>query len=120
MNHTIIHFEIPANEPEKLAGFYQSLFGWKIEKAPGPEEYWLIETAPQGQGVNGGMMRRMAPEQVPTNYILVESVQDYSRNIVELGGKVIMPKQEVPGMGYFAVCLDPEGNCFAIWEEKAK
>src|SRR3990172_972424 len=68
MNHTIIHFEIPANDPEKLAGFYRSLFNWKIEKFPGPMEYWSLETAPEGEGVNGGMMRRQMPSQTPTNY----------------------------------------------------
>lgn len=119
MNHTIVHFEIPANDVEKLAGFYRSLFGWKVERSPGPMEYWLIETAPEGQGVNGGMMRREAQEQVVTNYISVESVEDFSRKVAQLGGKVVMPKQEVPEMGYFAICLDPEGNCFGIWEEKS-
>lgn len=120
MSHTIIHFEIPANDPEKLGSFYRNLFGWKIEKTEGPMEYWIIETAPAGEGVNGGLMRREAPEQVPTNYISVESVDEYSRHVVELGGKVVLPKQEVPEMGYFAVCLDPDGNSFAIWEERAK
>ncbi|MDO8690699.1 MAG: VOC family protein [Dehalococcoidia bacterium] len=120
MNHTIIHFEIPANDPQKLAAFYRSLFNWKIEKTPGPMEYWMLETAPEGQGVNGGMMRRQMPGQTPTSYFSVESVDDYSRQVLELGGQVIVSKQEVPDMGYFAVCLDPEGNCFAVWEDKAK
>ncbi|MDP2662613.1 MAG: VOC family protein [Dehalococcoidia bacterium] len=120
MNHTIIHFEIPANDPEKLAAFYRSLFNWKIEKNPGPMEYWLLQTAPEGQGVNGGMMRRQMPGQAPTNYFNVESVDDYSRHVLELGGQVVAPKQEVPDMGFFAVCLDPEGNCFAVWEDKAQ
>src|SRR3972149_10712057 len=102
MNHTIIHFEIPANDPEKLAGFYRSLFNWKIEKFPGPMEYWSLETAPEGEGVNGGMMRRQMPSQTPTNYFNVESVDDYSRQVLEVGGQVVVPKQEVPDMGFFA------------------
>ena len=63
MHHTPVHFEIPADDPEKLSGFYTSLFGWKIEKAPGPMDYWMLETAPEGQGVNGGMMKRQMPQQ---------------------------------------------------------
>ncbi len=119
MNHTIVHFEIPANDPEKLADFYRNLFGWKIEKAEGEMEYWMVETAPQGQGVNGGLMRRQMPEQAVTNYVLVESVDTYCRHIEELGGKVIVPRQELPqefGGGCFAICQDPQGNGFGIFE----
>jgi len=56
-HHTIVHFEIPADDVEKLAKFYRQLFGWKIEKWEGID-YWMIETAPEGEGVNGGMMKR--------------------------------------------------------------
>jgi predicted enzyme related to lactoylglutathione lyase len=45
-DHTIVHFEIPADDVEKLRKFYSDLFGWKIEKTPSPMEYWMIETVP--------------------------------------------------------------------------
>jgi predicted enzyme related to lactoylglutathione lyase len=116
MDHSLCHFEIPADDPEKLSRFYTDLFGWKIEKMPGPMEYWMLHTAPQGQGVNGGMMKRQAPEHGPLMYFLVESADDYVARIKSLGGQVVMDKQAVPGMGYFAVALDPQHNPFAIWE----
>lgn len=125
MYHTIVHFDIPANDLEKLSAFYRKVFDWKIEKAPGPVEYWLIETVPADSsgkltapGVNGGMMRRENQERRPTNYIAVESVDEYAKKVEQNGGKIIVPKQEVSGMGYFAVAVDPEGNQFAIWETK--
>ena len=41
--HTIVHFEIPANEPSKIAWFYSRLFGWKFTKMEGGNmDYWLI------------------------------------------------------------------------------
>ncbi len=40
----VIHFEIPASDPERAAAFYKKTFGWKIEKWPGPTEYWLVTT----------------------------------------------------------------------------
>ena len=46
VDHTIVHFEIPADDVEKLREFYGQLFGWKIEKMPGPVEYWGIQTVP--------------------------------------------------------------------------
>jgi len=121
MDHTVVHFEIPAGDVEKLRKFYSELFGWKIEKTPGPVEYWSIETVPVDakgepirQGVNGGMMKKQNPEHKPVNYVLVESVDEYATKIGALGGKVIVPKMEVPGIGWWALALDPEGNQFAI------
>ena len=123
VDHTIVHFEIPADNVEKLRKFYTKLFGWKIEKMPGPMEYWNIETVPVDErgmpvrpGVNGGMMRRENPEQKPINYIAVESVDEYSKKIEALGGKVIVPKQEIPEIGWWALALDPEGNPFGVFE----
>jgi uncharacterized protein len=117
MNHIPVHFEIPADAPEQLAEFYTKLFGWKIEKYPGSEmDYWMVETAPQGEGVNGGMMARQSPGQQITVYFHVESIEEYAAKVQSLGGTVIVPKQTVPGMGWFAVCQDPQGSVFAIWE----
>lgn len=71
---------------------------------------------PLRPGVNGGMMKRQHPEHKPTNYIAVESVDDYARRIESLGGKITVPKMEVPGVGWWAMAIDPEGNQFAILE----
>ena len=35
MAHTIVHFEIAANDPEQFAEFYRGLFGCQIERTPG-------------------------------------------------------------------------------------
>jgi predicted enzyme related to lactoylglutathione lyase len=49
----------------------------------------------------------------------VESVDDYANKVVKLGGKVVVPKTPVPGMGQFAWVTDTEGNTFALWEMTA-
>jgi predicted enzyme related to lactoylglutathione lyase len=130
MAHTIVHFEIPADNPERAAKFYRELFGWDIQRFEGSSEgmdknleYWMVKTVPtdaQGrpteQGVNGGLMRRMYPNQPPVNYISVESVDDFVGKAQRLGAKVLMGKSPVPGMGWFAQLNDPEGNLFAVWE----
>jgi hypothetical protein len=123
LDHTIVHFEIPADDVEKLKKFYSGLFGWKIEKTPGPAEYWMIETVSVDEkgntvrpGVNGGIMKRQNPEHKPVNYVAVESVDDYVKKIEALGGRMIVSKMEVPGVGWWALALDPEGNQFAILE----
>ena len=46
MDHTIMHFEIPADDVEKLKAFYEQVFGWTITQTAGPIEYWVIQTVP--------------------------------------------------------------------------
>ena len=122
---TIVHFEIPSDDIERSKKFYSKLFGWKFEKWSGPEsfpegiEYLIISTTDDkgNKSVGGGMMKRQnSQQQGMTNYIDVKSVQEYSAKVEQLGGKVIIPKKPVPGMGYFAVCLDTEDNSFGIWQ----
>ena len=124
MDHTIVHFEIPADNVEELSKFYTNLFGWKIIHSPAGEmDYWVIHTVPnddkgmpQRPGVNGGMFPKQ-PEQTkfnPVNYITVENIDEYIEKVTNLGGKILMPKQQVPTVGYVALAIDPEGNQFGL------
>ena len=116
MKHTIVHFEIPAEDVERAKAFYTELFGWGFTAPPGFEHYWTFETGDPEQDAGGGLMERQAPGQGIVQYFQVESVADYVTKVEALGGQVIYPKSPVPGMGWFAQFLDPEGNCFAVWE----
>ena len=117
-NHGIVWFEIPADDVARARSFYNSLFGWKLEKFPGPMEYWHIDTGGEDASPDGGLMKRQAPQQQGiTNYISVPSVDEFAAKVQKLGGKVCMPKTAVPQMGYFAICQDPENNTFALWEK---
>lgn len=127
MDHTVVHFEIPADNPERAAKFYRDLFGWDITKfegtAAGGIEYWSVRTVPTNAeglptrpGVNGGLMRRMYQGQPPVNYVAVDDVDQFVQKAQRLGAKVLMEKSPVPGMGWFAQLNDTEGNVFAIWQ----
>src|ERR671933_550192 len=128
---TIVHFEIPADDVERSRKFYTDLFGWKIEKwhstddsqltsaATGqPIEYWMVTTTDDkgNKALGGGIMKRQMSEHYVINYIGVKSIDESSSKVEKLGGKVVAPKHAVPGMGYFAICLDTENNTFAMWE----
>ena len=129
MDHTIVHFEIPADDPERATAFYRELFGWSIQTWPGAgeAEYRMISTVPtddKGQpvrpGVNGGLMRRQHPGHVPLNYVSVESVDESTRKARRLGAEELMPKTPVKGMGWFAWLKDTEGNVFGLWQTDEK
>ncbi|MFO0731318.1 MAG: hypothetical protein U0361_10055 [Nitrospiraceae bacterium] len=78
-------------------------------------DYWHIDTAGKDASPDGGLPR-MHPGQGITNYVAVPSVNRAVAKVEKLGGSVCKAKTEVPGMGYFAVCEDTEGNTFALWE----
>jgi predicted enzyme related to lactoylglutathione lyase len=115
----VIHFEIPINDADRAVKFYKDVFGWKIEKWPGPTDYWLVNTGDEkSPGINGGLMKR-GNVQHTTNTLGVDSVDASVTAVTKAGGKLIMPKMPIPGVGYFAYCEDPEGNLFGVMQADA-
>ena len=116
-NNRIVHFEIPANQPEALAKFYGGLFGWSFHKAtlPGPE-YWLCDTG-EGPGINGAVMQRQHPQQPWMNYVDVASIDETLAKATRMGAKIALPKTPVPGVGALAAIIDPQGNVCGLWEQ---
>ena len=78
-------------------------------------EYWMIRTGEGNQpGINGGMARRMPGQIGMTNTIEVPSLEEYTSKITSKGGQILIPKMPIPGVGYFATCMDTEGNIFGM------
>ena len=114
---SIVHFEIPVDDVERARKFYSTLFDWKIEKIEVRKDgdtmdYWMISTSFRGDSnekssaLGGGLIKRQDPQQPNLNYISVPSIDEYSKKVNELGGKVVMQKTEITGYGFFAVCID--------------
>jgi uncharacterized protein len=123
----IVHWDIVADDVGKIVDFYKSLMSWKIERYPGTEtsemEYWLVSTSDDPAAVGGGIGKKQMPEQTGMNYFNAEGgLEAFNQRVKDKGGQVIMEKMPVPGMGYFSVCVDPEGNAFGGWvtDENAK
>jgi uncharacterized protein len=111
-----VHFEIFANNPEKVVSFYRDALGWEISTWGGPEGYWLVTTGPEGTpGINGGIGHRNFPQAV-INTINVESLEDALKKIEAAGGKKVQGPNEIPGIGTHAYCADPEGVLFGIMQ----
>jgi hypothetical protein len=111
----VIHFEIPADDPNRAVEFYSKVFGWKIEKW-GPQDYWLAMAGKEDEpGINGAISPR-AQLPVTTNTISVPSIDEFTEKITKAGGKVVTPKMPIPGVGYMAYCVDTEGNSFGIMQ----
>lgn len=114
---TIVHFEIPANDAAKLSKFYSDVFGWKFKKTEMEDmDYWMISTGPPGKSVGGGMYKRKGPQDTPRNFIGVKGIDKYIAAFKAAGGRELVPKMEVPSMGWSFIGADPEGNLIALWE----
>jgi len=110
----VVHFDIPADDVERAKAFYEKVFGWKFEKWEGPMDYWLVMTGKDGPGIDGGMAKRQGPDQAVMNTIGVESVDQAVADIQANGGQIVMPKNEIPGVGWMATFRDPEGNMSGV------
>jgi len=116
----VIHFEINADNPERAVKFYSSVFGWKIRKWAGPVDYWLAATGEESEmGINGAIKPR-ENNLTTVNSVSVSSLDESLIKVAQTGGKIIQPKEALPGLGYSARCQDSEGNVFGIWQFDSK
>ena len=117
----IVHFEIPADNPERAIKFYEKVFDWQIEKWDGPIEYWLIMTGEEDKpGIDGGLARREDPTTGVENTIDVKDLDASLANVKASGGEVFRPKMAVPGVGWMAYIKDTEGNVFGLMENDSE
>jgi len=103
--------------------FYQEVFGWQFEVGweydtpQGREKYWRVITGDGATaGINGGLTRREYPSQPISVGIEVPSVDECMDLVEKCGGKTLVGKVGLPGVAWFAVCQDSEGNTFAIFQ----
>jgi uncharacterized protein len=128
VKNAVTHFEIYADDLNALAKFYSSMFDWKIESPPGMEGYLLVKTtdvdakgmSTKPGAINGGMLKRPGQDGPRViNYVNVESVDGAVEKAQGLGAKLKKAKAPVPGMGWYAILADPQGNPFALWQPDA-
>jgi len=112
----IVHFEIPSDKPEVSTAFYSKVFGWNFMKW-GEQEYWLATTGDDKEpGINGAIMKKRDPNQPVTNNISVGDIDSAIRSIEENGGHIVVPKTEIPTIGYYAYFKDLDGNILGVMQ----
>jgi len=108
--NVIQHVEWTTRDPKRLQSFYGRIFDWKFNEAmPG---YTMID------GI-GGIFALSPEQQMPTgvtNYVNVDDLGAKEDLIRKGGGQIYKSKQEVPGMGWFTIFADPDGNTVAMWQ----
>ena len=149
MPNPVMHWEIMAQDAEKLQHFYRELFGWRIDRRS-VRDYGVVSTDPRPEpgardgaetdgesngvagadsttaaskaprGLTGGIMP--APEGVPSMLTVYARVDDLAATLTKaeaLGGATVIPPTEIPSIGSFALFADPEGNVFGLFTDDA-
>jgi uncharacterized protein len=111
MAGNIVHFEINAKDANRAKRFYSSLFGWKYKDSDIPGiEYYLIDGANPGGAINPTQQ-----EPGPVVYFDTDDIDVSIGKVRDLGGKSD-DKMAIPGQGWFAACVDTEGNKFSLFQ----
>jgi uncharacterized protein len=121
----VVHFEMPAEDKDRMTDFYINVFGWKAQKL-GPEmgNYIIVQTAetekngfPKKPGIiNGGFFEKTADNRYPSVVIAVDDIRAAMKEVEAAGGKVLGGSykagepDDIPGVGLYCAIIDTEGN----------
>ncbi len=114
MAHPIVHVEIPAENAAAASKFYADVFGWKIDHDPNFDYYMFAAAGGPGGGwVKPDGDQYHAGQIIP--YIDTDDIEASLKKIEACGGKTLMPKHEIQGVGWFAFFADPAGNRLGLY-----
>jgi uncharacterized protein len=122
MPNPFVHIELNTPDLERAKTFYSHLFQWELEDMGDPVTpegaYTFVKV---GKGTGGGMMT-----QIPNGpsgwlpYVEVDDIDAATGKAKSLGGKIMKPVTEVPGMGWFSIVQDPTGCVIGLWKNRTK
>ncbi len=114
-----VWYELVTNDMDKAVGFYSKVVGWDVRDSGMPGMRYMI-FGKDGKDV-GGMMTwagagapGMAPEWMA--HIHTTKLDEEVKLVVADGGTIIKPPQDIPGVGRFAVVLDPQHVKYLLFE----
>ena len=110
------HFAMNADDLPRARRFYERVFAWQFEPW-GPPGFFMISTgAAKESGVLGSLQKRreLVPGKRMTGYECTIAVEDdvekIARAVKANGGRIVMEKATIPGVGDLIFFEDPEGN----------
>jgi predicted enzyme related to lactoylglutathione lyase len=113
--NNLVFFAVHADDVARARRFYEKVFGWKFQPW-GPPDFFLATTGTKDDpGVAGALQKRheLVPGKDVLGYECTIGVADVDAAMAAVeahGGKVILPKCEIPTVGYLFKFRDTEGN----------
>lgn len=116
----VVHFEMPAENRQRMADFYSKTFGWKTQLLGKDMGNYVIATTTESDekgpkkpgAINGGFFPKSddMPAQYPSVVVAVDDINDSMKKVMKAGGKVLGDPMEIPGIGQYVSFFDTEGN----------
>ena len=109
--------ELITPDPDAVAPFYETLFGWTAQTAPMPTGTYTVFHVEGGN--ENGIAGAMAPpvDGMPSFWGVYFNVDDASATVArakELGAQIMMEATPMPGVGTLATIVDPQGAAFSV------
>lgn len=109
-------FETMTSDARRAREFYSALFGWTPQEMEMPG---MTYTMFRLNDADVAGMLEISPEMGPipphwVTYFTVNNADETVSQVVELGGSVVVPAQDIPGTGRFAGLTSPQGVMFSI------
>ena len=116
----VVHFELPYDDPARIARFYQSVFGWQTRMLGEDMGRYILATTAEADArpgspagaIDGGFYPRKAdwPAQHPSIVIAVDDIEAAMEKVRSADGKVLGDPMSIPGIGSYVSFTDTEGN----------
>jgi predicted enzyme related to lactoylglutathione lyase len=118
------HFSINADDVPRARRFYERVFSWRFE-AWGPPGFFMIATGGEGDPLGSLQKRRELVSGTRTNayectIAVEEDVEKVAEAVKANGGRILMEKSTIPGVGDLIFFQDPEGNIAGAMRYDAK
>ncbi len=122
--YPVVHFEMPADDRNRMAEFYSKVFGWETHffgKDMG--NYVTVATTETDKNgmplepgsINGGFYpRNQSMNNCPSVVIAVDDIEDHIRKVRDGGGEILGKPVNIPGIGLYVSFRDTEGNTCSL------
>ena len=108
-------------DPEAATEFYSGLFGWEFQDSMPPDSpgsYFIASLKGKAVAAVGAQPEGAPPEPMWNTYVSVASADETAKKVRDAGGSIISEPFDVMDAGRMAVCMDPEGAAFCIWQSE--
>ena len=118
--NSVVHFEMPYENRDRMAKFYTSAFGWQTQMLGEDMGNYVLATTTESDAdgpkrpgaINGGFFPKKPdwPAQHPSVVIAVDDIKSAAKSVRDAGGDVLGEPIDIPGVGKYVSFTDTEGN----------
>jgi predicted enzyme related to lactoylglutathione lyase len=118
--NSVVHFEMPYENRDRMAKFYESVFSWQMQMLGEDMGNYVLATTtesdekgPKNSGaINGGFFPKQpdGPALYPSVVVAVDDIKKSMKEVTDAGGTVLGEPMEISGVGQYVSFTDTEGN----------